>query len=230
MSKSYSRSGLPIDLWYSSLIIPLSSSAGQELFSTSSHIAYDHLNPHFEPQEHLSFCGIASASILLNTLLPFQKWTQSTLYSTVARTHMLSGITLAKLSHVLQICGLSSTIRYCEDETIEEQFRHDLQQQENFIIVNYWRQFQEKDKDYIYQGGHLSLIGGFNQRTDYVLIMDTSHTRFPHHWLPLKQLVRMMSTYDSMAAMPRGYLIVSHPKQSKANDQLKFYSYDESHM
>ncbi|CAF4364286.1 unnamed protein product, partial [Rotaria sp. Silwood2] len=158
------------------------------------------------------------------------KWTQSTLYSTVARAHMLNGITLANLSHVLQICGLSSIIRYCEDETIEEQFRHDLQQQDNFIIVNYWRQFQEKDKDYIYRGGHLSLIGGFNKITDYILIMDTSHTRFPHHWLPLKELIRMMSTYDSMAAMPRGYLIVSHPKQNKENDQLKFYSFEEFHM
>ncbi|CAF3817185.1 unnamed protein product [Rotaria sp. Silwood1] len=229
MSKVRSRSDSPIDLWYPSLIIPLSSSSGQELFSTSLHIAYDRLNPHFEPQEQLSFCGVASASILLNTLLPFQKWTQSTLYSTVARAHMLNGITLAKLSHVLQICGLSSIIRYCEDETIEEQFRYDLQQPENFIIVNYWRQFQEKDKNYIHRGGHLSLIGGFNKKTDCVLIMDTSHTRFPHHWLSLKHLVRMMSTYDRMASMPRGYLIINYPKQSKENDQLNFYSYDEFH-
>ncbi|CAF1276068.1 unnamed protein product [Rotaria sordida] len=46
-----------MDLWYPSLIVPLSSSIGQEIFSRSSHVAYDRLNPHFEIEERLSFCA-----------------------------------------------------------------------------------------------------------------------------------------------------------------------------
>ncbi|CAF0818492.1 unnamed protein product [Rotaria sordida] len=202
-----------MDLWYPSLIIPLSSSVGQEIFSNSSHVAYDRLNTHFEGQEHLSFCGIACATILLNTLLPYQNWSQSNIYSNVARNHMSNGITLSKLSYVLEKCGLRSRIRYCEDKTIEEQFRKDLRKEKNFLIVNYLRQFKEKNKNHIHRGGHLSLIAGFNQITDHVLILDTSHTRFPHHWLSVKDLIQMMCTYDKMSSRPRGYLVITDPKQ-----------------
>jgi hypothetical protein len=223
MSKISSRSRSPRDLWYPSLIIALSSSTGQELFSKSFHIAYDLLNPHFEPQERIFFCGVACATILLNTLLPSQKWNQSSIYSTVARSYMLNGITLANLSYVLEVCGLSSIIRYCENEFIEEQFREDLKQENHFIIVNYWRQFDGKEKDNIHCGGHFSLIGGFNETTDDVLILDTSQRKFSHHWLSLKDLVRMMCTYDRMASMARGYLCVIHP-----NDQFKFHNQNQN--
>ncbi|CAF1300548.1 unnamed protein product [Rotaria sp. Silwood1] len=111
-----------MDLWYPSLIIPLSSSVGQEIFSKSPHVAYDRLNPHFEVQERLSYCGIACASLLLNTLLPYQNWSQSTIYTNVAQNQMSNGITLSKLSYALERCGLRSIIHYCEDKTIEEKF------------------------------------------------------------------------------------------------------------
>ncbi|CAF3504133.1 unnamed protein product [Rotaria sp. Silwood1] len=211
-----------MDLWYPSIIIPLASTEGQEIFSRSSHVAYDRLNPHFEVQERLSFCGIACASILLNTLLPYQNWSQSNIYSNIARSHMSNGITLSKLSYVLERCGLPSIIHYCEDETVEEQFRKDIRQEKNFLIVNYLRQFKEKDNNHIHRGGHLSLTGGFNEITDHVLILDTSHTRFPHHWLSVKDLIRMMCTYDKMASRSRGYLVVIDPKQVEQNHSIEF--------
>lgn len=219
MSEISSRSRSPPDLWYSSVIIPLSTSVGQELFSTSFHVAYDCLNPNFEGQEHLSFCGIACVSILLNTLLPFQNWTQSMIYSTIAKSYMSNGITLSNLSHVLEICGLQPRIRFCENESIEEQFREDLKKPDNFVIVNYWRQYYVEDKNYIHRSGHFILIGAWDEKTDNLLILDPNHTRFPHHWIPLKDLVRMMCTYDKTASMPRGYLIINHPKNDKENNQ-----------
>ncbi|CAF4369419.1 unnamed protein product [Rotaria sordida] len=111
-----------MDLWYPSLIVPLSSSIGQEVFSRSSHVAYDRLNPHFEIEERLSFCGIVCASILLNTLLSYLNWSQSTIYKNVARNQMSYGIILSKLSYVLERYDLQSIIHYSEDKTIEEKF------------------------------------------------------------------------------------------------------------
>ncbi|CAF3225496.1 unnamed protein product, partial [Rotaria sp. Silwood2] len=193
------------------------------LFSTSFHVAYNYLNPHFEGQEHLSFCDIACASTILNTLFPSQKLNQSIIYSYVAKAHMSNGITLAKLSLFFQICGVYSIIRYSDHENFEEQFREDIKKQDNFIIVNYWRQYYINEKDYIHKSGHFALIAGFDQKTDYVLILDPNATRFPHHWLPLKHLVRMMSTYDKMASMPRGYLIITHQNNNKQSDQYRIY-------
>lgn len=214
MSKINSQSAYPTDLWYSSIIIPLLSSDGEKLFLRSYHKSYDLLNSHFQSQEQISYCGIACVSTLLNYFLPSEKWNQSNIYSNIARDHMLNGITLSKLSYVIEMCGLSSRIEYCHDETIEEQFREDLKQEKSFIIVNYWRQSKEKDNDYVHRYGHFSLIGGYNPITDDVLILDTNSKRFPHHWLLLKQLIRMMCTYDRMSLMPRGYLNVTHKNQN----------------
>jgi hypothetical protein len=211
VSKMSDRSRFPVDLWYPSIIIPLSSSTGEELFSKSNHDIYDRLNFHFEPQEQVSFCGIACACILLKTLAPFQTWNQTTLHSNVARNYMLNGITLSNLCDVLRVCGLRSIIRHCDNETIEKQFREDLKQEKSFLVINYWRQFEIKERNYTYQGGHFSLVGGFDPTTDNVLILDPNHRRFPHHWVPLKYLIRMMCTYDTMSSMSRGYLIVSDP-------------------
>ncbi|CAF1011974.1 unnamed protein product [Adineta steineri] len=218
MSIDRYRSRSPVDLWYLSLITPLSSPIGQQIFARSFHCAFDRLHPYFEAQERNYFCGVACASILLNTLSSSPKWTQSTLYSTVAQAYMLHGITLTNLSNVLRKCGLSSIIRHCEDETIEEQFRRDIKNEQNFLIVNYWRQFEGNDKNYPLRYGHFSLVAAFDEITDQVLLLDTSNAKHPQHWLGVKQLIRMMSTFDRTATMSRGYLIVNHTKNNQTND------------
>lgn len=211
MSEISTQNRFPTDLWYSSILIPLFSPVGEELFRKSLHRRYDHLYPHFEGQEQLSYCGIACTCILLKSLLPSKKWSQSSIYSSVVRYEMFHGIILSKLSHVLEVCGLHSEIRYCEDEKVEENFRNDLENDKSFIVINYWRQFQDKETSATHQYGHFSLIGGYNSLTDHVLILDPSVKRFPHHWLSLKDLVRLMCTYDPMSSRNRGYLLVHHP-------------------
>ncbi|CAF4065606.1 unnamed protein product [Adineta steineri] len=131
---------------------------------------------------------------------------------------MLHGITLTNLSNVLRKCGSSSIIRHCEDETIEEQFRRDIKNEQNFLIVNYWRQFEGNDKNYPLRYGHFSLVAAFDEITDQVLLLDTSNAKHPQHWLGVKQLIRMMSTFDRTATMSRGYLIVNHTKNNQTND------------
>jgi glutathione gamma-glutamylcysteinyltransferase len=198
----------PDDLWYPSLIIPLTSPLGQQFLSSSSHLAYDRLLSCFEPQERSDFCGVASAAILLNTLQPYHKWNQSTLYATVAQGLMSKGMSLAQLSYVLEVCGVLSTIRYCKGEGIEDQFQKDIKEQENLVIMNYWRQYEEDEKHHVRRGGHFSPLGGFHEMTDRVLIMDTYQPKFSHHWLDVKSLVRMMRAKDGMENAPRGYLII----------------------
>jgi hypothetical protein len=114
---------------------------------------------------------------------------------------------MANLSHDLSMCGRPSIIRYCEDENIEERFRHDVKNQQNFIVVNYWRQFEGSDKDHPLRYGHFALVAAFNEATDQVLLLDMSNARHPQHWLGVNQLVRMMCTFDRTAATSRGYLI-----------------------
>ncbi|CAF1259048.1 unnamed protein product [Adineta ricciae] len=212
MEKSWSRTDLPIDLYYTSIIIPLDSPIGQEIFSKSFHSSYDNLHENFQYQEHLSFCGIACISTLLNTILSNEKSNQQMIYSTIAKDFMFNGITLTNLSNVLKYYGISSQIKYSQDKKIEEEFRRDLNREDIFLIVNYWRQYHIKENDYLHQSGHFCLIGGFNSITDHVLLLDPNNKRFPHHWLSIKHLIQMISTYDQMASMSRGYLIINRQK------------------
>ncbi|CAF3866234.1 unnamed protein product [Rotaria magnacalcarata] len=96
-----------MDIWYASVITPLSSIIGQDTFYRSSHLACDRLYPNFEEQEHLSFCGITCASILLKTLRHYLNWSQTVIYSSVAQNHMSNGINLDKLSDVLERCDFN---------------------------------------------------------------------------------------------------------------------------
>ena len=118
------------------------------------------------------------------------------------------------LAHILSICGLPTIIRYCEGERIEKQFRHDVKNQQNFIVVNYWRQFAGNDKDHSLRYGHFSLVAAFDEATDQVLLLDTSNARHLQHWLGVKQLVRMMCTFDRTASMSRGCLIAIEPNEN----------------
>ena len=137
MAKSSPKTDLPIDLDYTSIIIPLDSSIGQEIFSKSFHSSYENLYGNFQYQEQLSFCGIACVSTLLNIILSNEKSNQQMIYSTIAKNLMFNGITLTNLSNVLKHYGISSQIKYAQDEKIEEEFRRDLNHENNFLIVNY---------------------------------------------------------------------------------------------
>ncbi|CAF1638986.1 unnamed protein product [Adineta ricciae] len=212
MEKSSSRTDLPIDLYYTSIIIPLDSPLGQEIFSESFHSSYDNLHRNFQYQEHLSFCGLACISTVLNTISSNEKSNQQTIYSTIAKDFMFNGITLTNLSNVLKHYGISSQIKYAQEKKIEEEFRRDLNREDIFLIVNYWRQYHMKENNYLHQSGHFCLIGGFNPITDHVLLLDPNNRRFSHHWLSIKHLIQMISTYDQMASMSRGYLIVNRQK------------------
>ncbi|CAF0795650.1 unnamed protein product [Adineta ricciae] len=213
MLQSHSLNEDPLDLWYLSLINCAKSGDGQDLLTTSLRHSFDRLHPHFELQERDDFCGIACASILLNTLLPSSKWTQSSIYSTTARKYLTDGIILTDLSSIITACGLSTIIQHSNQERFKEQFLEDIKNPETFLIINYWRQFEWPREGEIYRNGHFSLVAGFNEATEQVLILDTSDSIRPYHWLDLKHLMRMMCTYDQTAAMPRGYLIILDPNQ-----------------
>ncbi|UJR11525.1 hypothetical protein I4U23_015706 [Adineta vaga] len=212
MLKSQDQSDGPLDLWYLSLITCVTSPDGQDVFTTSLHHAFDRLHPHFELQQREDFCGIACVAILLNSLLPYSKWTQSDLYSTIAHAHMSDGISLAALSHILTTFGLPPVIRYSDEERFEEKFLQDIKNPHHFVVVNYWRQFEWPTKDLPLRCGHFSLVAAYNEVTNRILILDTSDSIRPYHWLDLQHLMRMMCTRDDTAAMPRGYLIVVDPK------------------
>ncbi|CAF1485505.1 unnamed protein product [Didymodactylos carnosus] len=216
------------DLWYPSIITPLDTTQGQLYYSTSNHDAHNLLIPNYEFQEHLSFCGIACTTILLNTMYAkeienkkYCKVTQNYLYQNVVqmneKTKMSNGMTLEQVSVALNIGGLKTIIRYGSKNLVEFEntLRNDIEQYlvtcSAFIICNYWRQFRNKSGNgdtYVQQCGHHSLLSAYDSLSDQVLVLDPTKNRFAHHWIMLEHLASSMCTTDAVSVRPRGYLLV----------------------
>lgn len=73
---------------------------------------------------------------------------------------------------------------------------------EGFIIVNYWRQLEG------HKGGHICVIGGFDPKSNSILILDTNAKRFPLHWISLENFLPLLCKVDRNVNLPRGYLVV----------------------
>lgn len=56
--------------------------------------------------------------------------------------------------------------------------------------------------------GHFSPIGGYDEETDSILIMDVARFKYPPHWVPLTDLTDAMLKMDPITGKPRGYLHV----------------------
>jgi len=217
------------DIWYPFVITALQSPEGMKYLDKSHHDSYLILKNHFESQKTGSFCGIASAAIVLNSLFGVDsklqeltshnnQFTQDALHDFVKQflvpedPRMSYGLTLLQVVFMLEQYGVSTIVRMHSDPKIlGKQLREDLlnfiinfkKEEETFIICNYWRQLTG------HRGGHISPICGYEPESDQLLVLDVNTSRFPHHWIPFKHLVSLMYKIDPAQGKPRGYVIVS---------------------
>ncbi|CAF1623584.1 unnamed protein product, partial [Didymodactylos carnosus] len=121
--------------------------------------------------------------------------------------------TLEQLNLTLNLCGLRTVIRHINEvETGEKQLCQDLKEyfgSSYYIILNYWRQYEDEKTGEYTESGHFSLVGGYTLTKYQLLILDTQQPDFSHHWIDLKHLVLLMSKIDDESKKPRGYLIVN---------------------
>lgn len=78
--------------------------------------------------------------------------------------------------------------------------------QDVFILVNF------EQGRLIARGapeGHLSVVGGWDERRQQVLILDVDADRMRPYWVPLAALVAAMRRPDDVTGQPRGYLVVA---------------------
>lgn len=70
--------------------------------------------------------------------------------------------------------------------------------------------------------GHFSPIGGFHEKKDMVLILDTARFKYPPHWVPLAQLHQAMAAVDPTTGKARGFIkLAASPKLDSVMFTLK---------
>ena len=177
---------------------------------------------HFTTQKTLTYCGIASAVMVLNAVgiappvdsqhAPYRYFNQDNFFNDSVK-HIVTpeavqknGIDLTTLSQVIERYGLTVKLFHANKLNVKT-FRATLQQaisHKQFIIVNFLRtQLHQQG------GGHHSPIAAYDKQTDRFLILDVARFKYPAYWVKTKALWDAVNTLDSDAY--RGFIIMNSP-------------------
>lgn len=199
---------------------------GMEYFFQSEYrAAFWPLSQHYEMQQK-RYCGIASAVMVLNALnIPrpcvwtgsiSTLFTQDNFFSEAVCQRIdkpvvdEKGVSLAELSQAIEAWGVHVDTIYSDSLSIEsfrELLKCNLVKTDRFIIANYYRNLIQKEN-----GGHISPIAAYDQKSDSVLVMDVFRCRNTGTWVDLVQFFAAMQTIDSDSGLPRGLIIVQRPE------------------
>lgn len=206
----------------------LSSSEGEQLlFASRAHADYLPLSTQFVTQKNQAYCGVASMVMVLNALnipapaapeyKPYRVFTQDNFFNPqtqkilAANVIARQGMTLDQLGQLLATYPVSTQVYHAGNLSLL-QFRSlalkNLQQRDNFVIVNYLRRAINQEK-----GGHISPLAAYNEASDRFLILDVSRYKYPPVWVKAADLWKAMHTVDSTSEKTRGLVVVSKGKQ-----------------
>ncbi len=207
----------------------LNSRVGGEMltFSLLHHYADPFLSEvrYFTNQENTSFCGIASAAIVLNTLQikppkdadfgDYQLFTQDNIFTAdavkklnIKQSDVLAqGMTLEKETQLLNAfpsvkAHMYSTKNLSLAETKAILLKA-LKSNKQLVIVNIFRPEMEE-----MGGGHFSPLVAYDPKSDHVLFMDVASYKYGPTWVPIETLYQAMHTKDGDAY--RGFIVVTH--------------------
>ncbi|MEQ9356246.1 MAG: phytochelatin synthase family protein [Coleofasciculus chthonoplastes F3-SA18-01] len=215
---------LPQTLPLSQDLINLNSQDGETLLIESiARRDYFPLSIHFETQDNLAYCGVASMVMVLNALsIPAPPTANFGEYHIFTQDNVLNeqtekilpvaviarqGMTLNELGQLLETYPLNAEVYHASEVTLEE-FRQmvveNLQDPNNFVLVNYLRKTMGQER-----GGHISPIAAYNQQDDRFLILDVSRYKYPPIWVKAEELWQAMATVDSTSEKTRGYVLIN---------------------
>lgn len=210
------RQPLPAEL------ISLESAPGKTLLAEST-AKVDHapLESHFQAQEKLSWCGVASSVVVLNSLPTSHNLAQDGFFNEcVAQIRpslrvTFGGIPLETMARMMKCHGVETEVHFADSSSLVE-FRklvaENLRTPGNFVIVNYDRSGVGQQP-----GGHISPVSAYHEAEDRFLVLDVAHYKYPAVWVKADTLWRAMQTTDGESKRSRGFVLVSGPKAGAAN-------------
>lgn len=118
------------------------------------------------------------------------------------------GLSLLDFAKILRSYNLKAKVFYADkyDEKAINQFRQNLKKTLNdknkFIAVNFYGKAIGNRT-----GGHISLLGAYDQKSDSILVLDAALHKNPWYFVKLNKLYAAMHTKDNNSY--RGYVIVA---------------------
>jgi len=203
-------------------LVPFDSPEGEKLlFESTAHAAYFPLASQFTTQRSTSYCGVASAVMVLNALplaapvasewAPFRAFTQENIFGpqspVTAELVAKGGLTVEQLAALLRANGAQVDASLANESSLEKfraQASAALASPAHQVLLDFSRAELGQDL-----GAHWSPLGAYNAAADRFLVLDVARFRYPPYWARTADLFAAMSTTDLDAGKQRGYLIVS---------------------
>lgn len=203
-----------------------------EYFQSNPSPLYWRVSPYYLPQLTDSSCSLASATMIVNAALSHQAFgvnrhlaSQKELLNQVnnnqwreAVKQFGDGVSLNQLKVYLEsalivygVKNVTVTMKLMDHNKEENEriFSQALQESETtgktFIIVNFNQKFVTNKESV----GHFSPIGAYDIKNQRVLVMDPDRKYYEPYWVPLKLLLKSMSTPDQKGGYYRGYIVVN---------------------
>ena len=204
----------PTQLALSSPLVDVRSAEGKALLDgTRFRVDYDTLARYFVSQSRRAYCGVASATIVVNALHPVAPLvTQRTFFTAEASSVRsawqvtVAGMTLDDLAGLLRAHDLTVSVVHASESDLASfraSARASLMDTSDFLLVNY-------DRATLHQqgSGHISPVVAYNVETDRFLVLDVASYKYPPTWVPAGDLWNAMNTVDTSSGNSRGFLFV----------------------
>jgi hypothetical protein len=184
---------------------------------------YWQLAPNFAAQITQSYCSVASAITVLNsmpiakpvdpTYAPYAYFTQHNFFTPEVvkvispQTVLEMGMTRDEMVATLNRQGVrASSIAgdTFSDESLRTLLKKALGDDGRFVLANYYRGTLGQ-----VGGGHWSALAAYDAKSDSVLILDVAKYKYPPAWVSISLLREAIATTDKTSNKPRGLVIVS---------------------
>jgi hypothetical protein len=190
-------------------LIALNSEQGHQLLvSANASSAYFPLSEQFTAQINRTFCGVASAVMVLNALQmqaprsaeleAFSSFDQQNVFNDKTETAVprraveQRGMSLDELGAFIAAHGLKTEVHHAADVDIHA-FRREavahLGAPDHYILVNFLRPVLNQAG-----GGHISPLAAYNAMADRLLLLDVSRYKYPPVWVATQELFAAMNT------------------------------------
>ena len=205
-------------------VISIDDPGAEKIFTESKAKAgFWRLMHFYESQTDQTYCGVASAAIILNSLdvesppapaiYPSRKFDQSNFFTEAVlaikppKYVHLSGLTLEELAAMIRTYGVSVDVHHAAPPLDLDGFRAiaaaALADPKARVAINYHRKFLGQEG-----AGHHSPLAAYDAASDRFLILDVARYRLPPVWAPAADVWAAMNTEDGDAKANRGFLVI----------------------
>lgn len=211
-------------------LIPLQSAEGTRLLEASDARAnFYALIQHLTSQQRLSYCGVASAVTVLNTLQPTNTPPCETLDGKAAYFDQVNffsesveqvvpqsvvqkqGFTLEQWAAAVASYGVKTEAWHCGKADGQADYavflakaKAALTSTNQFLVINFSRKTLSQAGN-----GHFSPMGAYNEKENKFLVLDVAQFKYPAFWVDANLLWQAMNTADSVSKKNRGFVIIT---------------------